>query len=101
MRGTEPNQVTAVARRPGRDRDTAAARDLPVGPARHRFDQLSHVGAVDLGDVDRALLVDGDRGRILEPVDALDYSASLMLDVLVPLNLPTEAGRLSSASHPY
>src|SRR5439155_4075310 len=41
------------------------------------FDQLSHVGAVDLGDVDRALLVDGDRGRILEPVDALDHSAIL------------------------
>src|SRR6185436_2591573 len=40
-----------------------------------RFDQLSHVGAVDLGDVDRALLVDGDCGWILERVDALDHSA--------------------------
>ena len=41
------------------------------------FDQLSHIRAVDLGDVNRALLVDGDRGRILEPVDALDHSTVL------------------------
>jgi hypothetical protein len=47
------------------------------GAASLSFDQLSHVGAVDFGDVDRALLVDGDRGRILEPVDALDYGAVL------------------------